>query len=356
MSNVALSVNGKVFEGWEQVSVVKGIEACAGGFSLQVSDVNPWPIKNGAKCALSLDGEQVISGWVDRVEIDMSDDTHVVSVAGRDAAGDLVDCGVDHKTGEYLNQDLLQITKSICAPFGVAVKVDGATIGAKFPKYSIQPGETAWQAIERACRSRGVLVVSDNVGGIVLTKPKNARAGAALVYGQNVKAFKAKFDDSDRFKTYIVRGQTAGTDNLFGDAAASVSASAGDSGVERYRPMIILAEGNMVTSQAKDRARYEATVRAARAGRITVTVVGWRRSEAGKLWAFNELVDVDIPPLKMKGDMLISGVRFSLDESGTITELDLVRPDGFTIEPIVFKNDSVKSDTAWSGLFQEDEE
>lgn len=58
----------------------------------------------------------------------------------------------------------------------------GFCLGAAFPVFGVNIEETALIAIERAARQRALLVVSDGVGGLLLTKGKGGatpRPGAA---------------------------------------------------------------------------------------------------------------------------------------------------------------------------------
>lgn len=62
-------------------------------------------------------------------------------------------------------------------------------------------------------------------------------------------------------------------------------------------------------------------------------VRGWRQP-GGRKWAVNELCMVDFPSLGVRGDMLIAGVGFSIDDQGgEIASLRLLRPDAFLPEP-----------------------
>jgi prophage tail gpP-like protein len=88
------------------------------------------------------------------------------------------------------------------------------------------------------------------------------------------------------------------------------------------------------TEAAKKRAGWEATVRAARAGKLSVKVQGWSNGTSGGVWAINELVAVKIPSMRVNGDMLVSGVQFDVSlNGGTVTTLELVRPDAYKVEP-----------------------
>lgn len=364
MPDISLLIKGSAYTGWQGVSVNKSIESPAGAFSVQVSDVDPWPIAPGDECTVKLDGEQVIKGYVDKVDVDIGPDTHTYTVSGRDKTADLVDCSVDSKTSEFSQQNLRQIAELIAKPFGVAVTVDG-DLGSPFPRFAIQPGDTAWATIERAARMRGVLLLSDGKGGILLTKPKKQRTEVTLKQGENILNASVSFDDSERFSKYIVRGQSPGTvANIFAEpgeasakqvakSTAQVGATFADEGVKRNRPMLVVAETNVDASATKQRAKWEATVRAARALQLSVQVQGWMKKEGAGLWKVNELVPCEIPLLRIKDDLLISEVTFNCTiEEGTTTTLVLTRPDAYAVEP---ESEKITKTKVTTNIFAEKE-
>lgn len=330
MAKVELKVNGAKYEGWETVTVQKSIEAAAGGFMLSVHDTKEtWPIQTNDKCELVLEGKTVITGYVDKVDIGVAGKTHSISVSGRDAAGDLVDCSVEYKSAEFTNQTLLQIATTICAPFGVKVAAK-TSIGAAFPKFAIQPGETVWQAMDRMARQRGVLIISDGKGGIEFIQPGGTDSGVSIVEGQNMLSGSASFDVQERYSRYVVKGQTVGTDDAFGSTAAQIAATATDPNVNRYRPLVVISEGNTDAGQAKTRAEFEASTRAARSGVFTIDVQGWQKNDEGALWLPNELVTCKVPSLYLDGKMLVSSVDYTQSiNGGTTAKLKLARADAF---------------------------
>jgi prophage tail gpP-like protein len=96
----------------------------------------------------------------------------------------------------------------------------------------------------------------------------------------------------------------------------------------------VLAEGAVTASDAEQRAQWEATIRATRAHRLTVTVPGWRRPQSSRAWAINTLAPVEIPALGISAELLIvqTTMRRARRE-GSTTELVLVRPDAFAPQP-----------------------
>lgn len=355
----ALRVNGREYRGWKRVSFTRGIEAASGRFELGVTDrwsgqSQPWPIREEDECVLVFDGRPLLTGYVDSRSMSYSADGRSVSVSGRDRAGALVDCSAVLDKWEFKNAPLLTLARKIGKPFNVSVSApDVLDASARIDKLSIDPGDTAFVALERACRMVGLLPISDGLGGLVLTRPGSARAFTELVEGQNILSASADYSGVDRFRTYRVLGQRQGSDDASGKAVAAVKGEAADETVRRAeRVWLIRAEGGITTAQAKRRAEWEATVRAARGYAVDITVQGWTQGD-GSLWPINALTRVRSPWLELDTDMLIVEATYSLDNSsGTITRLSLRRPDAYLPEPAIkpAKAKPGKVTSPWSEL------
>lgn len=339
MPDVRLRVQGKDYAGWKRIRFGHGIETLCGSFDLSVSDrwagqSKPWPIREEDECALMVDGLPVITGYVDKCSPSYGPKDHSFAVSGRDKTSALVDCSADLGKWEFTNVSLKAFAEKICEPFGIAVLVQDRLSFPTVSRLSIDPGETCFEAIERACRMVGALPVSD-LGDLRFTRAGEGRAVTDLVEGENILSASGEYDASSRFRTYKVLGQHRGADDFFGATAAAAKGAAEDTGVRRpERALVLRADGNATSAQAKSRAQWEAIVRAARAQAVSVTVQGWTQGD-GSLWPVNSMVRVKSPFLGIDSDMLIRQATFSLDDGGTTTELQLGRPDAYRPEPTV---------------------
>lgn len=336
---VTLTVDGRDWGGWTGVEIARGIETAAGAFTLELTE--RWPgepqrraIATGAVCTLAVGETVVITGHVDDVSYGFDGASHRVTVRGRDRAGDLVDCSVVDDPKSWRDRTVAQIAADLARPFGVSVTAALATDPLR--EFTVQEGETAWEAIERACRLRGLLAISDGRGGLLLTRAGEERADAVLEQGRTLLSASADHSLRDRHSLYLVKGQQPGGDWLDGDEAAGPAGSADDPDVPRYRPLLILAEDQGDRATLRDRARWEAAIRAGRGQRARVTVQGWRQGGAvGPLWQPNSLVRLVSDWLAIDRELLIAAVTFRLaDRSGTVTDLDLARPEAFLPEPL----------------------
>lgn len=336
MSEVAtLIAAGYEHRGWTSVSVTRSIEAFSGSFQIALTERWPGesqirPIPPGAGCTLLLGEDPVITGYVDDAEPSIDATSHAVTIRGRDAAADLVDCSVRSNPGEWHNVDLMKITKDIVREFGIDswAAVD---VGKPFPSFRIQESETAYEAIERACRARAVMATSDGLGNLVITSALAAtRSNHGVAEGGNVKAATGRFSVRERFSSYTVKGHMAEFDQLSAAEIAGPKGEAFDPAVTRFRPMTLIAEDAGDNATFKDRALWESVIRAGRAVRAEVTVAGWRDG-GGDLWRPNTLIPCSLPSLGLDRTMLVSSVRFSQGEGGTETLLVLSHPDAFKL-------------------------
>lgn len=339
-ASVQLRVNGREYGGWKSARITRGIESLCGGFELAVSDrwnsqSKAWPIREEDECAVLIGDWPVVVGYVDSRSVSYSAEDHSVSVSGRDKTSALVDCSADLGAWEFKNISLGKLAERLCEPYGISVLTQSGLSFSPVSRVSIDPGETAFEVLKRACAMAGALPISDQ-GDLLLTRAGSTRAVTALVEGKNILSASATRGGAERFATYRVLGQQSGSDGLFGSHAAATKGEAADSSVRRTeRKLVLRADGNASVAQAKARAQWEAIVRAGRAQTATVTVQGWTQGD-GSLWPVNALVHVSSPLLEIDSDMLIAEVVSSLnDSSGTTTTLSLRRPDAYLPEPTV---------------------
>lgn len=342
-SRVQLKVGGKLFGGWLTVRAEVGIEQCTGAFDLSVTDrwsgepPQAWPIMPGDACELLLDGQTIITGFTDSVRPSFDKQSHGIRVAGRDKTMDLVDCSAVYKTGQWKGATVARIAADIAKPFGVdVVLANGVDVGAAFDSFNIEEGERAFEAIERAARMRAVLVMTDGAGHLVLTTASKDKTGRALVQGVNVLHAELDLSWKERYSAITVKGQGKGSASAYGDEVAHGQASVQDPSIDRYRPLVVISEHHGKGPTFAARAEWERNVRRGRGTRATVRVAGWTypdpsASSGASVWRPNTLVETSLPYLGLQQDLLIAKCVYTLDESGSHTDLFLADPGAFQL-------------------------
>lgn len=336
MADVALRVDGKRYGGWKSVSISLGLEQLVGTFTVSASALAPngdaaTALQPGSLVEVLVDNQVVITGYIDDLNIEHSASDHRISVSGRDKAADLIDCAAMNQPGEWNNKDMLAIVSDLCAPFGITAR-STVPVGKPFAQWNIEPGETVFENIDRLARHRGVLVVSDGVGGVLLTQPGADTISTALVLGENILSGTLSASHQQRFSDYTVKGQRPRDDENEGALATQISATVKDSDVTRHRPTLLMYEdADASKSTLANRAAWQRDVNAARAQRVSITVQGF--SHASGLWSLNKLVSVTDARLRLNNvQLLIVGITWSLDASGTRTELQLMPRNALQVD------------------------
>ena len=371
---VSLRLGEASFASFMQVEIVRDLAELAGSFSLRCYEpkrsrdflggvaaiADAAGAAPGQSATLSLDGETVMVGWVDRIRLGTRGEDLSCEVHGRDKAGDLVDCAaLPGGPAELIGLRLRAIVERIAAPFGLKVRSD-VEDGAPFARFGIDPGETAAEAIAKACRQRAVLCVSDGVGGLVLTRGGKQRGAGALRLGEGILESDVTLDWEQRFSEVIVKGQTekaAGNRQATArldtsvppitiDPPAPPAASAPgrreragvlmtgrarDEEITRYRPRVVMAGAQSGGASVQEQADWAVRVQRGKSTLFEYTVPDWRTGTTRVLWRPNELVPVDDRFAGVFAEMLVVGVTYLYDEQGARTRLRIAGRSAFDL-------------------------
>jgi len=187
-----------------------------------------------------------------------------------------------------------------------------------------------YEALERAARMRGVLVVSTPGGGVVLTRAGGRATKTVLRQGVNILRASLQTSLRERFSDYTVVSQSAGSDERFGMDSSEPHGAAEDKGVRRHRPLVLMAEDQGLDEELQKRAVWECNVRAGRSRRYSCTVRGWL-DEEGRVWAPNTMACVEDDWLGIHARLLVSSVVLQKDKEGTTAALELVARETFDV-------------------------
>ena len=344
MSDIILRVGGKKFGGWTSATVEKSLFQIAGAFGLAATDRFPgnadkWEFALGDSCTVEIDGQTIITGYIEDIPITYDDMTHNIQVGGRDKTGDLVDCSFIKAANEWKKQTVQSIITALCAPFSIEVTVDSSVTtqaNEKIPEFKANEGDVVFDLVAKLCRMKAILPVSYGDGKLTLTRAGTThKANDTLELGVNIKSAGLEQSNKDRFQTYIVKGQGAGTDEKTLGDILSPAGQIVDEVILRYRPIVIFTETACDVGRCKVRARWEARNRAGASRSVEYEVQGWTQSNRD-VWPLNAMVLVKDSCLGINGSLLIAALTFTVNESGTITRLLLVDPETFELleEPV----------------------
>jgi prophage tail gpP-like protein len=279
---------------------------------------------------VSLNGLLAFTGHIFGIERSFSANDHSLSITARSTSASIVDCSAPAKT--YRNKTLQRIAEEVLEPFDLVLFVNPSAASEareKFAKIAFEDGETIFAFLTRLARYRGVLITTDEAGGVFITKTESNPTHGAGLEGRVLRTTLTR-DGSERFSEYTGKCQIPGNGLLSVDPT-SISATVKDSGVSLYRPITIMPDGHEVRSALKRRMEWERNVRVGRSAHLSYQVTGWE-AVPGRLWTPNDLISVDDKTLGIKKNLLIQDVTLTLDEQGETADLLLVHPSAFIAE------------------------
>lgn len=314
-------IAGGEFDMWERVEVSYSLKDCTRSFRLETAEPpGAWFFPPGTPLTILANGSLVLTGYVNRYKPQGDARSHNPVVEGRGKGQDFVDCAAVYEPGFWENKTPDEIAQDLDR-FGIGL--DAEVPLEPIPYFQINQGETAFAAVERALRPQGATMSERPDGSIAITNAQAAgRHAGGLIEGRNIKAFQGVLSDENRHSEIEVKGQAR---KGVGDAALRIAEKAMDAGVQRYRPKIIINEGDTDIKRARARANHERDRRQGLSVSAAITTQGWR-DDAGALWERNWLVWVQSPSLKIAGDMLIESVTLTQDNGreGSIARLNVV--------------------------------
>lgn len=368
---VELLVDGTLHSGFAGGDIMRSLQSPASTFNLEYSPTatqrgTPWPIEEGDECVLKLDGETVITGYVDRSEVRYEGESGRIEyrASGRSLVGDLVDCTIPART--FVNKPLTDVCPVLAEGFRAQVAVIGAdnepvgtfvraraaraataTAPARaarraFTRFKVDAGETAIEAIRRAAGLRGLHLFDSPDGILVVSVVGQDSANITLGYGDGrVTKGSREGDWSGRFSEYHFCGQTSATDDLTGETGQQIGGEVEDPALtarDRYRPKIIVKRGGGGRQDLGEQAVLERNRNAGSSERVRYTVSGWHDGN-GDAWSPGTYVDVDDSVLRVKGRMIVVSVRYRFGwDQPYEAELELTWPEAFDVEDFPTRN------------------
>ena len=96
LDEISIIVGTQAFDGWQGVSITKNLESIANQFSLSLFDKfaglrENWPLKPGVGVKVNINGDRVITGRIEKLDVRFTDENRGFTISGRSNPGDLGD-------------------------------------------------------------------------------------------------------------------------------------------------------------------------------------------------------------------------------------------------------------------------
>lgn len=341
-----IEVKGKQYSGFLAMTAKTTIDTLCNSFSLQsgpgVNAKLPFSIDD--ECVIYVDGEPIITGFIEIITGYGDVDSAVLNAIGRDKTCDLLDSSIGTLSDIKPPMSLKRVVELVIQHIGADIDVQDMA-GAFFEQgedlLAPEPGDNAFEFLEKAARKKSVILSSNSEGNVVLysANAKTIRAGIINKPsdpGHNVLTYNFEYNKTERFNRY----ETVGNMNvnllqLLGKIQPSkVVDQRGhvtDKAVREGRQFVIARENSGGTTTMGNRATWESDFRRARSRKYNAVVSGYR-NQAGDIWTPNTIIKVVDERANIDDYMLINSVTFRFDQDGRKSEVELINKDAYKLK------------------------
>lgn len=331
---LTLTVGGVSHQDWMRFSVDASFLTPAGAWELDVGTeyaTLPAEVRPGARVVLSAGHDVLMTGLIDDITESLRRGRHELSIAGRDNAAALVDCSAPVFTAQ--NMTLQEVITRIVHPFGiskVAIRADKSVAPKKF---SVEPGETAWEALQKVAEVNGLWSWVDPDGTFIIGGPDySAPPVATLVLnrdGRNtILSLTRQRSIAGRYSEVTVLAQGHGSREH--DGVHNRRGTATDSGFTLYRPLIQTMCDTDTDDMATARAKKLLSDSRLKALTLTVEVRGLR-TPGGIPWTPGQRVNIQSDLYGIDGTFFMMSRRISGGRGQPLITTLTLKEDGVWI-------------------------
>ena len=379
MNKVRLVCKGQEFSHWTKVTITSGLNELSHSFTLEVTYMLPQQnhlhdlFKPGDKVQIFIDDDLILSGYIDKTPIQYDGHSINVQIIGRSKTVDLIECNpwpegdpiqfdndwtVSPTPSDFIVYESNSVTtrSKHKDKLGTALATLVGAYGIRLKAYNdpeiikkldavkdvnVKPESTLYDIIAAVVIGNNILMTDDENGDLLVLKKGKLTAFDNLILGENILSGNAQFDATKLFQTYSCSGHKKGDGNTSGKLLQT-NGKAVDAEVNRRRYKYL----NNVSEDANclQTAEGERNYQRAQYEKVTYTVYGWRQRN-GDLWKINQIVKVTDFMLGFnEKEMLIQKVIYDLNNnSGMITTLEVIPPEGIKNEPKKGANTNIPS-------------
>lgn len=346
---MSLVIGGLVQTRWETYRIDSDLMVPADEWDVSLSNslqALPGMVVPGAAVKVMIGEDVILSGTIDDINEPIKHDQLDIMINGRDNAGVLLDCSAPIFT--IRDVGIEDVISDVVIPFGIHnVQIQSDQAISIIEKISVEPGESAWDVVQRVAEANGLWPWMDPDGTLVIGGANySSPVVADLILrvngiGNNVKSLTRQRSIVGRFSDITVLAQSPSTD--YSDGENALSAKAIDPSMTNYRPKIVIDSDSVTLDLAAKRAEKMLSDGRLAGLDLVAEVRGHRITPDGLLWTPGQRIHVVSELHGIDGIYYLMGRTFSRDfHAGKMTSLRLKEDGVWTLAafPDTRKDDS----------------
>lgn len=321
-----LHIDGHVHRDWLQYSVDSGFftpaDAWHVSLGLPEGKLPSW-LKLWSEIELFFDGTLALTGKIDHIRHRVTRGVHHLELSGRDKAAMLLDCSAPIFVTQQVT--LPELIATVVRPLGID-KIDIDILGGLlFQKTTVEPGMTAWEAVQDAATANGLWPWFTPEGTLMIARPDYSASPVATLtlrqsgIGNNVLELSVEESITKQYSNVTILSQTQG--NEYVQAINTLKALAVDT-ESPFRPLL-LRKGHTdnpiflmnLANKVLEEGKLQGTT-------ITAKVQG-HCIQPGLLWTPGQRINIFSEPHGLDETFFLVSRTFTGGRTGTFTLLTL---------------------------------
>lgn len=369
--NIEVFFNGRKFVDFLSISVNHTLESLVADFNMSTYFNVPesgFPYPSGTMVQIKCNSIPVFTGFVESINVSVSNDSYTMDLSGRGIACDFIDSTVGAKGNIKTPISLKQIVRNLLDSLGMTyIKViDRLNVEPFSSADAIQsnPTDTAYGVAERYAKKRQVFLMTDGNGDIIIDRPNDnpypyigrvREDGFVEVFPEgetfipvirieadgfnrnSVKQATISLADAQRFHTYRSRNQYnpmtgENRKKSLQGTVPGVNYTVIDDEIRTTRVLDVIYDSVNLAEDTKKHLDWEKSFRNANSEVYTCVLPNWSPEQTAQPWRINSLVEVEDELLGVSDTLLIGSVNFSLTENQIETNLVLKPADAYEVD------------------------
>ena len=353
---IQIEIDGLRYDGFTNASIKRSMDTMCASYSLTCTAKTgkAFPIQRSKPVKIIVEGEVVLTGYVENLKVDYSATRHNIIISGRGRTCDLIDSSLTGVKEFNAPISLEAIINKVLLDNGLSeiqvINQAGALDMFRADEIvAAEVGQTVFEFIEKFARKRQVFLGEDGNGNLLLLRAGVEDSGTALLNlingsSNNIISASVSYNETNRFNRYTVHSQlnTKGLNKKVNGKKTSAkynaeqltaqTGSAYDSEIRTTRVKEIVADTSSSSQDSTQQAIWNANVARARSSEFNCSVQGFKKSP-NTIWKVNQLVKVEDHFCDVNAILLINTVEYSLSvESGSTTAITCVVKDAYTLQ------------------------
>lgn len=278
---------------------------------------------------LYIDDNLILTGYVEKFDINYSASGQEIILSGRDKTGDLADSNI--KQNNYNIRDLQKLITRVLIDnditnIKVINKTNSKILLDQDEKIETEAEETIFNFIDRYCRKGQVLSRSNEDGDIILERENTDISIGSLINekdnaNNNIVSARYTANTSDRYRFIDVYSQS--NNNYHTEQAVNQKANIIDRGIERSRRKIIVFNDATTSAFLKSFAEWLKNLKIAKSQNYSCKVQGFYIND--NLILPNKIISIKDDIVGFNSDYLIQDVSFNYRTSGIFATIRVVK-------------------------------